>query len=271
VTTSGGAGDSGGGGAGGIDRSGGAGGSFNLCFPTRCYHDNGGGGAGWLGAGGDGLGSSSGGGGSTYPSFAGGGGSVGSGAGGFGGGGGGGLYAGGGGGGYSGGGGAGPDGGGGGGGSDIAASFFNLVTSPGANGSSNYATPSNGEVTVGGMSFNYTGAIVDETIPITGLYDIVAAGAQGGGSIGYESTGGYGAEVGGDIELAAGTELGILVGGAGDGSGISGAGGGGGSFVWIVSEQSAVPEPSTWAMMLLGFISLGWTAWRKAKDARLFS
>ncbi|MGA8715923.1 MAG: PEP-CTERM sorting domain-containing protein, partial [Roseiarcus sp.] len=167
-----------------------------------------------------------------------------------------------------GGGGAGYDGGGGGGGSYINPSFSNLVSNPGANGSSDYATPSKGVVTVGGTSFDYTGAIVDYTILTSGLYDIVAAGAQGGAAFG--DPGGYGAEVGGDIGLSAGLVLGILVGGAGGqigGDGIIGGGGGGGSFVWIVSEQSVVPESSTWAMMLLGFTGLGWTAHRRSKQA----
>ena len=125
-------------------------------------------------------------------------------------------------------------------------------------------------MTVGGTSFDYTGAIVDYTILTSGLYDIVAAGAQGGAAFG--DPGGYGAEVGGDIGLSAGLVLGILVGGAGGqigGDGIIGGGGGGGSFVWIVSEQSVVPESSTWAMTLLGFTGLGWTAHRRSKLAGL--
>jgi hypothetical protein len=32
---------------------------------------------------------------------------------------------------------------------------------------------------------------------------------------------------------------------------------------------ASVPEPSTWAMMLLGFASLGFAGYRKARTARL--
>ena len=35
-----------------------------------------------------------------------------------------------------------------------------------------------------------------------------------------------------------------------------------------VSVSSAVPEPSTWAMMLLGFAGLGYAAYRKTKNER---
>jgi PEP-CTERM motif len=44
----------------------------------------------------------------------------------------------------------------------------------------------------------------------------------------------------------------------------SGGGGGGGSFVW---ETGAVPEPSTWAMILMGFAGLGYAAHRRSKQA----
>jgi PEP-CTERM motif len=59
----------------------------------------------------------------------------------------------------------------------------------------------------------------------------------------------------------------IVVGGAGS-TGVFGylygGGGGGGSFVFA----SAVPEPSTWAMMLLGFAGVGFMAYcRKSKPA----
>jgi hypothetical protein len=33
----------------------------------------------------------------------------------------------------------------------------------------------------------------------------------------------------------------------------------------IVTSPSAIPEPSTWAMMLLGFAGLGYAAYRKTK------
>jgi hypothetical protein len=70
--------------------------------------------------------------------------------------------------------------------------------------------------------FDYTGAEVSFIAPTTGIYDITAFGAEGGGV-----DGGLGAEIGGDVTLTMGTTLTILVGGAGS----AGGGGGGGSFV----------------------------------------
>jgi hypothetical protein len=66
----------------------------------------------------------------------------------------------------------------------------------------------------------------------------------------------------GTFFLTAGTTLDIVAGGAGltgDFGGIWGGGGGGGSFVF-----TAVPEPSTWAMMVAGFAFLGFAGYRKA-------
>jgi hypothetical protein len=63
-------------------------------------------------------------------------------------------------------------------------------------------------------AFNYSGAIVDYTVPTTGNYDIVAYGAQGGaGSNG--NPGGNGAEIGGLFSLTAGDTLVVAVGGQG--------------------------------------------------------
>ena len=39
----------------------------------------------------------------------------------------------------------------------------------------------------------------------------------------------------------------------------------------IVLSAGAVPEPSTWAMMLLGFIGLSFAGYRKARPARSVS
>jgi PEP-CTERM motif-containing protein len=119
-------------------------------------------------------------------------------------------------------------------------------------------------VTIGSATFDYTGAPVTYTITTTTSYDIVAYGAQGGGTSG--GVGGYGAEIGGDFTLYAGTVLEIVVGGAGGTALDHGAGGGGGSFVWILSTP-VVPEPSTWAMMLLGFAGLGFVGYRKSRKA----
>jgi hypothetical protein len=62
--------------------------------------------------------------------------------------------------------------------------------------------------------FGYSGSVVTYTVTTTGVYNIIAAGAQGGsggaGIIG--GPGGLGAVVGGDVFLTAGTVLDIVVG-----------------------------------------------------------
>ena len=75
--------------------------------------------------------------------------------------------------------------------------------------------------------FNYTGSIVTYTVPETGLYDIDAYGAEGGGDA-NTGAGGLGAEIGGDVMLTQGEVLSIAVGDAGS---AGGGNGGGGSFV----------------------------------------
>jgi len=251
--------DGGSGGAGGTNGSGGGGGAGNA--------DSGGagGGAGWLSAGGAGAGAASGLGGSSSPTFAGGaGGGVGA-AGGFGGGGGAGGNAAGGGGGYSGGGGGGFGGAGGGGGSYVNPVMRDVLETPDFNGT--FDLPANGYVVVGLQLFTYTGSVVEYTIPQTTFYFVSAIGAQGGDSfINGPLSGGFGAGVGGEVYLTEGTELDIVVGGAGATSVFGG--GGGGSFVWdptAIPPQPAVPEPSTWAMMLIGFAGLGCAGYRRMK------
>ena len=100
-------------------------------------------------------------------------------------------------------------------------------------------------------------------IKTNGFYYVAAVGAQGGTAF---ETGGYEAGDGGNVLLDAGTELDIVVGGAGMYSpiGING-GGGGGSFVWDPTAIPAqpVPETSTWAMMLIGFAGLGFAGYRQ--------
>jgi hypothetical protein len=224
---------------------------------------DGGGGAGWLGSGGGGGG---GGGGLSAPTFAGGSGFAGFGNGGFGGGGGSGVIGGGGGGGYSGGGG-GNGGGGGGGGSYLNPALRDTIETSDFNGVAGFS-PSNGYVIVGLTVFNYTGAAVEYTIPTSQFYYVAAVGAQGGPGFG---TGGYGAGVGGSVFLDAGTELDIVVGGAGINNILNAinAGGGGGGFVWdpvAIPVQPGVPEPSTWAMMLIGFAGLGYARWRARRQ-----
>jgi hypothetical protein len=77
------------------------------------------------------------------------------------------------------------------------------------------------------FEFTYTGTLVNFTVPINGMYQIVAFGAQGGNSGVPGGTGGRGAEIAGDFSLTAGETLQIAVGGAG----MAGGGGGGGTFV----------------------------------------
>jgi hypothetical protein len=88
------------------------------------------------------------------------------------------------------------------------------------------------------VSFSYTGSAVTYTVPKTGLYQIIAYGAQGGSSqLGtVVGAGGRGAEIGGNFNLTAGEALQIAVGGVGaDNAGLNifgaSGGGGGGSFV----------------------------------------
>ena len=82
------------------------------------------------------------------------------------------------------------------------------------------------------FDFTYTGSLVTFTVPVTGTYQIVAFGAQGGSN--SLDPGGMGAEIGGDFDLTAGDKLQIAVGGAGGNSRQTApilAGGDGGSFV----------------------------------------
>jgi hypothetical protein len=88
------------------------------------------------------------------------------------------------------------------------------------------------------VNFTYTGSLVTFTVPKTGIYQILAFGAQGGSGtfIGIGTTispGGKGAEIGGDFSLTKSEVLQIAVGGAGGDhlSSDAGGGGGGGSFV----------------------------------------
>ncbi len=226
---------------------------------------NGGGGGGWLGGGSAGLG-----GGGFGPGGAGGG--IGT-AGGFGGGGGSGTAGGGGGGGYSGGGGGGSGGfgTGGGGGSYVNPVLSDVLENAAFNGSNDIFTSANGYAEVGLSFFSYTGGIQEYTIPQTAFYFVSAIGAQGGASVAGVGLGGYGAGVGGEVYLTQGTELDIVVGGAGVLGMEGGGGGGGGSFVWdpiAIPPQPAVPEPSTWAMMLIGFAGLGYAGYRRAQGER---
>src|SRR5580658_10499965 len=86
--------------------------------------------------------------------------------------------------------------------------------------------------------FTLTGSEQQFTAPTAGEYDIVAYGGAGGGSSISGTTGGLGAQMGGDFTLTAGEILDIYVGGAGQ-TGFSAGDGGGGSFV--VVDSTATP------------------------------
>ncbi len=88
--------------------------------------------------------------------------------------------------------------------------------------------------TASATTFLFTGAIVDFPVPVAGTYQIIAFGAQGGGSGAGTGLvhGGGGAEIRGDFVLMKGEMLEIAVGGYGGKSTAGGGGGGGGgSFV----------------------------------------
>jgi hypothetical protein len=86
----------------------------------------------------------------------------------------------------------------------------------------------------GSALVSLSSGIQEWTVPVSGVYRIVAAGASGGAG-GTGTQGGRGAVVGGNFQLNAGTTLRMLIGQSGT-SVPDGGGGGGGSFV--VNAQS---------------------------------
>ena len=89
--------------------------------------------------------------------------------------------------------------------------------------------------------FDFTGGEVEYTVPLTGLYDIVAAGAQGGVSADGRA-GGDGAVVSGEFLLTQGEELYIYVGQkGGTGGDLAGGGGGGGASAVLTSTSPIAP------------------------------
>jgi O-antigen biosynthesis protein len=219
-------------GAGGVNGAAGAGGV------------SGGGGGGFEGGSGGSSGGTGGGGIAGGSDFAGGRGGSGGGSGGYGGGGGGGFSGGGGGGGYGGGGGGGnssDNSGGGGGGSYVNPLATEVTQFAGVHSG-------NGEVSITPVStpavFSYDGSAIQyETIAVTGIYDIVASGGQGGNGTPKAADGGLAAFSSGDIFLQAGAVLEIVVGGAGgNNTSDDGAGGGGGSFVIEINNGSSAVD-----------------------------
>ncbi len=80
------------------------------------------------------------------------------------------------------------------------------------------------------QTFGSTGGRQQYTVPATGVYQIIANGAQGGTATDPPSTGGLGAQTSGNFTLSAGTIIDLYVGQQG-GSSVGAGGGGGGTFV----------------------------------------
>lgn len=83
------------------------------------------------------------------------------------------------------------------------------------------------------VTFTYSGSIQSYYIPSTGIYEITAAGAQGGSAYNGSNLGGNGAFLDGFISLTSATLIQIVVGQAGSNSTGQAAGGGGGTFIYI--------------------------------------
>ena len=90
---------------------------------------------------------------------------------------------------------------------------------------------------------------VDYVIPTTGYYDFRVAGAQGAAA---GTLGGYGAVVGGELSLHAGTTLDIVAGGYGGDAGTligNGSGGGGGGALCSVTVVCCLPRAAAAALV----------------------
>ena len=84
------------------------------------------------------------------------------------------------------------------------------------------------------ITFSPSGGLQSYTVPMTGLYEILAVGAQGGAGDANFARGGYGEQVSDEFDLVAGEVLTFAVGSAGlSGFNAGGTGGGGGSFVVV--------------------------------------
>jgi hypothetical protein len=87
-------------------------------------------------------------------------------------------------------------------------------------------------------TFVFTGSVQPFTVVTSGLYDIEADGAQGGGGRATpagSASGGAGAEVGGEVFLTAGEMLDIVAGGQGATGTFTGGGGGGFSGIFVAA------------------------------------
>jgi hypothetical protein len=84
------------------------------------------------------------------------------------------------------------------------------------------------------ITYNYTGAVVQWTVPTTRSYTLTVAGAAGAASYPGCGTGGQGyVYIGATISLTAGTVVNMIVGGQGGRGNSCGQGGGGGTFVFF--------------------------------------
>lgn len=151
---------------------------------------------------------------------------------------------------------------GGGGGSYASADAQGALAVSAVNGFANVgATGANGSVLINSFMFNFTGALQQYVIDLTGDYGFTVYGAQGGGV--EEARGGYGAQVMGTVHFEAGTILDIIIGGGG-GRGYDavrgnsdGGGGGGGSFVFAQAPAPTVlPGPGSLVLLITGLVAV---------------
>ena len=113
----------------------------------------------------------------------------------------------------------------------FAAGIFSLMASTGLTSGANAAACS----ISGTTSFGYTGAVETCDVIQAGTYGVTAIGANAGGAS-------YGAEISGNINLASGEALTIIVGQLGHQiNTTSGQTGGGGSFVFQGTGTGAIP------------------------------
>ena len=113
------------------------------------------------------------------------------------------------------------------------------------------------------ITFNFTGAIQNYTVQVTGTYDLSAFGAGGGTGSTGQSVGGSGAEIGGTFNLNQGQLLAIVVGGVGGAGAQNGAGGGGFSEILVNSGANGTYVP----LLIAGGGGGGGSIGRAGQDA----